>query len=932
MPTTAEEVVVDLLARTDRLERQLANASNVVDRRLGAMESRGQQFAGKFSAALGAIGVGAVAAELAKLSDAYKSQEAQLKLATASFGSFNQAQADVQRIADATRSSLSATTSLYANFARASQETGRSQAEAATATETFSKALKIGGADAASAASATLQFGQALASGTLRGDEFNSIMEASPRLARLIAEALGVPIGQLRSMAEEGKITSDVLFKALNDRRYTDGIDAEFKQLPQTFGDAMVQLENAAQTTFAAFDRGGQFSDALVAFLGTGTDTMKGIETAAGNAGIEIRATFEGLRDAFSPMLEGARSVFGQIEQDANYTRDSIGNILRLVDKIQNADIAFDRGYARVGNALVRGGVLDPRFRTELPEYKDRAGAFLRRNDQSSALSRSRQRDREVAGILPATTARNAGDLINFMNGTGRFVPRRPTATSTSENKALEKHTARLADLQKLRATAEGATAKRLDQQISRENQVIANLRRGVGESAATAAVGRAGGGAGRSKLNPDVFTRENAAISDRLLRAQADQAQTAEQVAAAELERLDVARVRFVAETERDKRLTEDERRRLIAADALATAAEKALVVRDRDEAIQARVSAALERQASALEAANRNQQDELRSRLDLATSNAERRDVERRLLDLAHQQERADQQRLIDSSKRVLADANATPDQRADAQAVADRAGGRLRSLDVTQANERTALDQRYESPLDRYRRRVDRSPEQTREDVELLVVEELDQVRDGISDAISKRLGVKDPLISGLLDLLIERVVMRPLADALGNATGGIGGGGGGFLGFLGNVAGVLARSLGGGFGRASGGYVAPGQTVRVNEHRGGVELLRMGSQGGTVIPLGRASAETMARPVAMAIPNIAAAQAVARPAAPQVTVVAPQQFDLRGVMMTKDVLVQMDQRNRAYADQMGKAVYGQALKDAPAALAKFNRLQG
>lgn len=433
-----------------------------------------------------------------------------------------------------------------------------------------------------------------------------------------------------------------------------------------------------------------------------------------------------------------------------------------------------------------------------------------------------------------------------------------------------------------------------------------------------------------RSPLDPDVFTREDAAVSDRLLRAQADQAQTAEQVAAAELERLDVARTRFVAETERDKRLSEEQRRRLVAADALATAAEKAVVIRGRDEAIQARVSAALERQSTSLEAANRNQQDELRSRLELAESSAERLAVERRLLDLAHQQERADQQRLIDSSKRVLADAGATPDQRADAQAAAERAGARLRSLDVTQANERAALDQRYESPLDRYRRRVDRSPERTREDVELLVVEELDQVRDGISDAISKRLGIKDPIISGLLNLLIERVVMRPLADALGSATSGLGGGGG-FLGFLGNVAGILAR-VGGGFGRASGGYVGPGQTVRVNEHRGGVELLRMGSQGGTVIPLGRASAETMARPVATAIPNIAAAQAVARPAAPQITVVAPQQFDLRGVMMAEKVLVQMDQRNRAYADQMGKAVYGQALKDAPAALAKFNRLQG
>jgi hypothetical protein len=71
-----------------------------------------------------------------------------------------------------------------------------------------------------------------------------------------------------------------------------------------------------------------------------------------------------------------------------------------------------------------------------------------------------------------------------------------------------------------------------------------------------------------------------------------------------------------------------------------------------------------------------------------------------------------------------------------------------------------------------------------------------------------------------------------------------------GGGGFGSLLGNIGKAVSGSggLGGLFGRASGGYVGPGQTVRVNEQRPGVELIRMGSQGGTVIPLGQAAAVT------------------------------------------------------------------------------------
>src|SRR3546814_4191476 len=88
---------------------------------------------------------------------------------------------------------------------RNGRELGITQDQAAKATETFAKTLKISGAGAAEASSATTQFSQALASGVLRGDEFNGIMESSPRLARLLADSLDVHVGSLRAMAEQGR-------------------------------------------------------------------------------------------------------------------------------------------------------------------------------------------------------------------------------------------------------------------------------------------------------------------------------------------------------------------------------------------------------------------------------------------------------------------------------------------------------------------------------------------------------------------------------------------------------------------------------------------------------------------------------------------------------------------------------------------------------
>src|SRR5690606_13272892 len=179
----------------------------------------------------------------------------------------------------------------------------------ARSTETITKAFQISGATAAEAAGGLRQFLQGIQSGTLRGEELNSVLENAPRLARALADGLNVTIGQLREMGQAGQLTGQEVIAALEGA--SAQIDAEFRELPITFDQAMQQVENAATITFGAFDRGGAFSEMLANFITDGTRGFADLEQAAMETGIDIRSTFEGLADVFDPMLTAAQSIFG---------------------------------------------------------------------------------------------------------------------------------------------------------------------------------------------------------------------------------------------------------------------------------------------------------------------------------------------------------------------------------------------------------------------------------------------------------------------------------------------------------------------------------------------------------------------------------------------------------------------------------------------
>ena len=118
-----------------------------------------------------------------------------------------------------------------------------SSAETVAFAEQVNKLMAIAGTSTEGASAAMLQLTQAMASGVLRGEELNSVLEQAPTIAQTIAKYLGVNVGELRNMASEGQITANVVKNAL--LGMADETNAAFEQMPLTFGRIGNRIGNA---------------------------------------------------------------------------------------------------------------------------------------------------------------------------------------------------------------------------------------------------------------------------------------------------------------------------------------------------------------------------------------------------------------------------------------------------------------------------------------------------------------------------------------------------------------------------------------------------------------------------------------------------------------------------------------------------------------
>ncbi|HDX6210993.1 TPA: tape measure protein [Acinetobacter baumannii] len=274
-------IVIDA-KNAERNARNLGNELDSIERKgdfatksMDALSVATRQLAGYMA------GLVTVSAAISKM-DTYTGLQNRLKLVTSSQVELNKATEDTFRIAQKTYSAWDSVLQVYQRFSDNAKTLNLTMDDTARLTETVSKAVAISGASASAADAALVQFGQALASGTLRGEELNSVMEQTPALAKAIAQGMGITVGELRSVAAEGKITSQEIVKAL--RNVEKDVDALFAKTDITIGQSLTLLNNEI-TKFVG--ESGKGSGAAQVLAGT-------IQTLAGNLDVLTSAMMVG--------------------------------------------------------------------------------------------------------------------------------------------------------------------------------------------------------------------------------------------------------------------------------------------------------------------------------------------------------------------------------------------------------------------------------------------------------------------------------------------------------------------------------------------------------------------------------------------------------------------------------------------------------------
>ncbi|EHU1603745.1 tape measure protein [Acinetobacter baumannii] len=234
-------IVIDS-QNAERNARNLGNELESIERK-GEFASKSMDSLSVATRALAGhmAGLLTVGSAISKM-DTYTGLQNRLKLVTNNQAELNKATEDTFRIAQKTYSAWDSVLQVYQRFSDNAKTLNLTMDDTARLTETVSKAVAISGASAEAADAALVQFGQALASGTLRGEELNSVMEQTPALAKAIAKGMGITVGELRSVAAEGKITSQEIVKALGN--VESDVDALFAKTDITIGQSLTLLNN----------------------------------------------------------------------------------------------------------------------------------------------------------------------------------------------------------------------------------------------------------------------------------------------------------------------------------------------------------------------------------------------------------------------------------------------------------------------------------------------------------------------------------------------------------------------------------------------------------------------------------------------------------------------------------------------------------------
>ncbi|WPJ54109.1 hypothetical protein RCIP0071_00054 [Klebsiella phage RCIP0071] len=228
-----ESMLNDLSGNMGRLEASV----NRTERSISSMEGTMSSLTGVAKGLLAALSVQQVGAYAQAWQDMSNKLSNAVRDSVPPFETLADVTNRVFDIAQKTRSGLDATATLYARLERSTRSYGVSVEDLTRLTTIINQGFVVSGASAEEASNAIIQLAQGMASGALRGDEFNSVNEQGNRLMIALADSLGVGIGELRNMAAQGKLTTDVIVNGLLSQG--DSIGREFAKTTSTISQSL---------------------------------------------------------------------------------------------------------------------------------------------------------------------------------------------------------------------------------------------------------------------------------------------------------------------------------------------------------------------------------------------------------------------------------------------------------------------------------------------------------------------------------------------------------------------------------------------------------------------------------------------------------------------------------------------------------------------
>lgn len=393
---------------------KLLDGQRKVESSLGRMTTAIKPVAIAVAGMTAAIAAAGIAS--AKAADNMRLLASRVEIAAGSVQAGAAAFDQLYRMSRDTNTSLEANAAVFNRLNQSILQMGGTQQDTLRLTDLLGKSMKISGASAAEASSAMLQFGQALGSGKLAGDELRSLLETAPALMRNLADGIGVPVGALKKLGEEGRLTSDVVIQAMG--KAADKIESDFQKIPQT-------LEATTDSMIDALMRMNKNMDDV-----TGTS-----------------AALTGIMDGLGEVLDSVAFQVGEVdkESDALNRRNMIKKwadaTINALSFVADAGDFVVRGFRQIGTAL--GGLTAAAVQAVSGNYAG-AKAILEtlpsdiKKINSGLLAGQKIRQQQDALALPGAGVMDAKDR-NIQQGINQNFGKTVKPTAAADEKKKKK-------------------------------------------------------------------------------------------------------------------------------------------------------------------------------------------------------------------------------------------------------------------------------------------------------------------------------------------------------------------------------------------------------------------------------------------------------------------------------------------------------------